>query len=175
MKIARNVPVFIPNSALFIWLYIAASTQGLNLQHTSSCIMFRMTYGRPALLTRCHFWSTHRESSSSVRKGSAILHLFQGVCGDWLGPEAQRLRSLFGPPDFGPLSRMGNSLPEELFRSFVFSLSLAAPDPHSQGRSTDLFHSWQRPSSPGTLLFSKAVPRWDSREWTFRLKPWCEF
>lgn len=136
----------------------------------SAAVIFRMTYECHTSLAHCH--CTH-PAPSSLRKATAVLHLFRGVCWDWLEPEAERLLLLFQP------SRLGGPWAgwAAVSQRSPASLSGLPLTPTARGDPADLFHSWQRPSSPGSPLFlkSSAGPRWDSRGWTFRIRPWCEF
>ncbi len=108
-----------------------------------------MTYECHTSLAHCH--CTH-PVPSSLRKASAVLHLFRGVCWDWLEPEAERLLLLFQPSRLeGPWAGWA-----AVSQRSPASLSGLPLTPTARGDPADLFHSWQRPSSPGSPLFLKS-------------------
>lgn len=171
VNITKNVrffyqkSLFTKNSREFIVQYGA-----MILRSQSVTVIFRMTYECHTSLAHC--LCTH-PAPSSLRKASAVLHLFRGVCWDWLEPEAERLLLLFQS------SRLGGPWAgwAAVSQRSPASLSGLPLTPTARVDPADLFHSWQRPSSPGSPLFlkSSAGPRWDSWGWTFRMRPWCEF
>ncbi len=96
------------------------------LRSQSVTVIFRMTYECHTSLAHCH--CTHPAPLLSGKPQPFSICFGVSVEIDW----SQRQRDCsycFSPPDWGPLGRMGRSLPEEP----CFSLR-AAPDPHSQSR-----------------------------------------
>lgn len=115
--------------------------------HTSSSVFSQESLSRSPSVSGCLL----RLTGARGRETALIVSVLQ-TGGPWAGWAAVSQRS--------PASLSGLPL-----------TPTARVDP------ADLFHSWQRPSSPGSPLFlkSSAGPRWDSWGWTFRMRPWCEF
>lgn len=136
--------------------------------HTATTT-FTMTNACHTSLARCHF-PNPRLVSSSLRKGSAVLHLFQGVCWDWLEPEAERERLLL----LFQASRLGaRSLPEELSVA-----ARAAPDPHSQRRPRGSVSQLTEAFLSGIAFVSEVpppAPDGTRRDGRLGSGPWYEF
>lgn len=145
-------------------------SRALVLRSLSTAAIFTMTYECSTSLTHCP-----HPASSSLRKDSAILHLFLGVCWDWLEPEAERLFLLFQYPSRlgGPWAGWTSASPRG-----ALPRSPGRPWPPQPGEIPRICFTADR-GLPflARLCFWNPLPapdgtRWDGR---FGLRPWCEF